>query len=146
MKRKTFKMNYSVIDLSKVIVLIILLGLCLQSAFVKFLPEQFLPVSTSTPSLPDYLYDYSTCKTVDTCDSCVDKTKMFQQCKAELLNKYKEADSKCQGYLKNLGICHNSQKHKQSQCRVELSNVEGCTKSVAKDVVDKWSKPQDVQQ
>jgi hypothetical protein len=148
MKRKASKnMNYSVGDLSKVVVLIILLGLCLQSAFVKFLPAgQFSTISTATPSLPDYLYDYSTCKLVDNCDLCADKTKMFQQCKAEFLNKYKEADSKCQAYLKNLGICHNSQKFKQSQCHVELEHVEGCTKSVAKDMVDKWSKPQDVQQ
>jgi hypothetical protein len=119
-------MSASKCDYIKLVVLALALGACFYSALTRF---AFVPAPATIHLKPDL----SLCR--------MDREDLKAQCRVELREGFQEAEVKCKGYLKNLATCKSSQVSHQSQCRVENTNVEGCTHAVLDKLLAKWSHP-----
>jgi len=122
------RMTFSKCDYAKLVVLALALGACFYSAMTRFV---FVDVPSNMLHLKP---DLSLCH--------MDQTDLKSQCEQELTKGFQDAEVKCKGYLKNLATCRTSQVSRQSQCRVEMTNVEGCTHAVLDALIAKWSHPE----
>lgn len=130
---KRVVMSYNKYDIAKISFLAIILCGIAYSALTRFvLSGQNQPLLKVEP-------DFSVCHAVQNCGTCTDKVKLVSNCRNDIDSVFQDANLKCKGYLKNLSTCKNSQVLRQSQCKVELSNVEGCISSVTSKVIEKWN-------
>lgn len=126
-------MSYNKFDIAKIGALAVILCVIAYSALSKFaFVTSSMPVLRVEP-------DFTACQAIQTCASCVDKDKLINDCRGDIQAAFEDANIKCRGYLKNLITCKNSQTQRQSQCRVEVSNVEGCVGSVIAKTLQKWT-------
>ena len=132
-------MTFKCLDFVKLTVLLSTFILCLHSARVKFAVQTEQSVVIPPISSLKSVYEFKECDFFRDCVKCDNGGESLKQCSSELSVSYVDAEKKCNGYLKNLGTCQHSSNVRKSQCRIELSNVEGCVKSVLTDVRRKWT-------
>ena len=133
-------MSFTYTDILKLSVLVVLYALCFYSGIEKFAPD-VLSSHSSNIDIPSIKRDYSICDRINNCDSCQNKDTLQRTCFDEMRTGYDSAEDKCSGYLKNLATCRNAH---VSQCKTEVGNLEGCTGLTIKDLLSKWSTPQNV--
>lgn len=134
-------MNY--VDILKLSVLLLLYVVCFHSSVVKFAPS-LLSSYASTPEAR-VNRDYSLCNKITSCDTCENKDALKSLCSTELSSGYYSVENdKCKGYVKNLSTCLQSQSNSRSGCRIEQNNLDGCSSSVMKELLTRWSSPESI--
>lgn len=147
--KKYNRMSHFCTDTFKLIILVVLAGVCFHSAIVKFSPDTYSllkPLTTNSGEmiLPDSFADVSVCAKIASCQNCQNKSSLVDQCSKEFKQALTDATNKCSGYIKNLSKCRGGVNVRLSKCHIEMSNVEGCAIAVMQGTVDKWAAPEKV--
>jgi hypothetical protein len=123
------KMSYHATDVLKIAALIAIFSFLTYNALTTYL---FIPQKAAHVHINP---DYGPCNAISQCATCVDKDFLIQSCRAELKAVFKQAETKCSGYIKNLEKCRG----KGGQCRIEAQNTEGCISLVVAKAEAKWA-------
>lgn len=122
-------------DVVKMFLLISFFMLSFYSAFTKF------SFTGANENLFKLQPNFVLCDNIRNCAKCSNQQALIKTCRNEIASTYKDAETKCKGYLKNLNSCKTA---RQSQCSIEFSNVEGCVSSVTNEVITKWRNLDDI--
>lgn len=122
-------MSYSCYDVVKISVLVLIFVFLTYNAASKFWPVPQAEVKVQV------IPDFSPCKALMQCITCIDKENLIKTCNAEVKDVFLKAEVKCKGYISNLQRCKN--KHR-GPCSIESESADGCINSATTKVVSKW--------